>query len=84
MKGGDNMPSHARGAHYFGKVADFLNCAVDHGKIANQAYQNIKKESGTGFVSKKCEGCGATINVTVRPGGEWEQQIFPPKGKERK
>lgn len=72
------MPQHARGAHYFSRIAEFLKCTNNHEAIADKIYSKIKSESEFGFGSTKCEKCGSNINVSVRPGGEWEYTIFPP------
>lgn len=79
------MPLHARGAHYFGKIAAFLKCGVDHGRLADDAYSQIQRERGSSFKSVECDSCGTTINVTARGKGEWEFREFPPRtGQERK
>lgn len=74
------MPAHARGAHYFGKIADFLKCSRElHQQIADKTYEEIQREKGRGVKSVECQKCGTTIVVSARGLGEWEVQEYPKR-----
>lgn len=75
------MPSHARGAHYFGQIAGYMSCPINHEGLANELYVQIlgKDKKGGGTQTRQCENCQTTIVVSARPGGEWETRYFPGK-----
>jgi hypothetical protein len=75
------MPTHARGAHYIGKVHGFLHCHQKHNEAANELFSEMSKEGVNGTRNTTCYECGAYIQVS-RKGAEWENRIFSGKGPE--
>lgn len=77
------MPFSSRGAQYFGNALKFLNCKINHEKLADDLYGEMQKSSQF-YGTTNCHECGAFITVSVRGNGEWEHKIFSRgNGKER-
>lgn len=78
------MPLHARGAYYFGKVANFMKCPISHEELADKIYEQMLSKEGQkyGTQTGKCENCQTIIVVSARPNGEWETRYFPAKKQE--
>jgi hypothetical protein len=68
------MPPSSRGSQYIGNAHAFLNCRVDHDKIANDLFSKISSNGET-YTTEDCSECGAYIVVSKRE-SEWETKVF--------